>query len=566
MLRSLHIENIAVIKSVDIDFADGFSAFTGETGAGKSVVIGCINLILGKKADKELIRRGESTAEVHAFFDNITSSTAEALAGVGVDVGESRELSISRTITADEGRSRIKVNGRSVGISQLREIGSLLVSIHGQNDTRILSDESNHITVLDNYAGISNELSEYRKIYSQLLEVNAALEELDTDDFAKRREAEMLSYQIKEIESHKLKVGEEEKLAEKRDILRSAERIKKQAGFAYRALLGNEKANASYIIERAAASMALLSDIISDAEEISKQLYDCKYAIDDLAERSLAVCSEIEGDPVVELDRVESRLDAIDKLKKKYGGSIERILEFYEDAKLRLSKIEGADDERIRLNEIKKELISQAYTVAERISGIREEVAARLSQSVTEVIGFLDMPKTKFYVSLSKPSGMNDASFDSNGFNKISFMIAPNAGDDYMPMAKIASGGELARIMLALKSVITNGDGVNTVIFDEIDSGVSGKTSRKIGMKLKELAGESQIICVTHSAQIASVADSHFLISKFERDKRTESEIIELGYEERVAEIARILGGINITDAQRRAAVDMLSGNDINDL
>lgn len=564
MLRSLHIENIAVIKSVDIDFADGFSAFTGETGAGKSVVIGCINLILGKKADKELIRKGESTAEVHAFFDNISSSTADALASLGIDIGDSGELTVSRTITADDGRSRIKINGRSVGLSQLRDVGSLLVSIHGQNDTRILSDESNHITVLDNYAGISSELAEYREIYSQLTKVNAELAELETDDFAKRREAEMLAYQIKEIESHKLKSGEEEKLAEKRELLRSAERIKKQAGFAYRALLGNEKANASYIIERAAASMAMLLDIIPDAEDISKQLYNCKYQIEDLAERSLAVCGEIDGDPVVELDRVESRLDDIDKLKKKYGGCIDRILEFYENAKLRLSKIEGADDERIRLNDIKKELISRAYIAAERISEERFNYAARLSESVSDVIHFLDMPKTKFWVSVSKPSGERDADFDYNGFNKVAFMIAPNAGDDYLPMAKIASGGELARIMLALKSVITDGDGVNTVIFDEIDSGVSGKTSRKIGIKLKELANDSQIICVTHSAQIASVADTHFLISKFERERRTESEIRQLNHDERVSEIARILGGINISDAQRRAAEDMLSGSDIN--
>ena len=563
MLRSLHIENIAVIKSVDIDFNDGFSVFTGETGAGKSVVIGCIGLLLGKKADKELIRKGESHAEVHGFFDSISPQAMAALASIGIDIDGTGELTISRSITADDSRSRIKINGRSATLAQLREVGGVLIAIHGQNDTRILSDESNHITILDNYADTSKELQEYRRIYSELCNVNSALSDLNTDDFAKRREAEMLAYQINEIQSQKLKHGEEEKLAEKRDILRSAERIKKQAGFTYRALLGNEKANASYIIERAAASIAMLSDVIEDAEDISKQLYDCKYKIDDLAERSFAICAEIDGDPIAELDKIESRLDSIDKLKKKYGGSVDRILDFLEDAKARLAKIENSDEERDRLEALKKDLITRAYTAAEALSSKRQRYALELSDAVTDVIRFLDMPKTKFKISLSRPDTESNAIFDSNGFDRVSFVIAPNAGDDYMPMAKIASGGELARIMLALKSVITNDDGVNTVIFDEVDSGVSGKTSRKIGVKLKELSENSQILCVTHSAQIASVADNHFLISKSEQNGKTESTIYPLEYEERVGEISRILGGINVTDAQRRAAIDMLSGNDI---
>lgn len=563
MLRSLHIENVAVIKCIDIDFSDGFSVFTGETGAGKSVVIGCINLLLGKKADKEMIRRGETFAEVYGFFDSLSDETAARLSDLGIDLGDSRELTISRTVFADEGRSRIKINGRAVGLSLLREVGGHLVAIHGQNDTRTLADEANHISIIDNYAGISAELFEYRALYESLLRVNDELRALDMDERAKAREAEMLSYQIKEIEAMKLKSGEEEKLCEKRLILHSAERIKKQSGFAYRALLGNEKANASYIIDRAAAAMAMLADVIADAEEISKQLYECKYKVEDLAERSFAIFGEIEGDPVAELDKIESRLDGIDKLKKKYGGSIDKILDFCADAKARLAKIEGAEDERARLEELKKSIISDAYVVAGRISAKRKAAASELSATVTEQLEFLDMPKTRFFISVSASEEITDPAFNANGIDRVAFLIAPNAGDDYMPLAKIASGGELARIMLALKSVITDSDGINTVIFDEIDSGVSGKTSRKIGIKLKDLARRAQIICVTHSAQIASVADRHFLISKSEKDGRAESDIRALEYESRVEEISRILGGINVSDSQRRAAIDMLAGSDI---
>ena len=559
MLTSLHIENIAVIRSVDIDFSQGFSAFTGETGAGKSMIIDGINLLLGNRADRELIRTGENRAMVSAVFENLGAAALAALAEAGVEPDEDGRIMLQRSLTAD-GHSSVKVNGRTATVALLREIGPRLINIHGQSENRILSDPLNRLRVLDGYAHNEELLAEYRAAYSALTDIRRRIQALTCDESERLRTAEMLRYQIEDIDALSLREGEEEKLTEKRTRLRNAERITKQTSFAYRALKGSEKGSACYILSRTVAALAQITDAVPALEELNSRLEECMWQIDDVAEQIYDMGGEDEGDPTELLNRVEDRLDAINRLRRKYGGSVEEILAFRASAAERLEALEGADDRLKELETEERSATELAKKIADELHGRRTEAAILLQKEITETLTFLDMPRVRFEIRVALQKKDGAYLFDANGADAVAFLIATNPGEPPAPMEKIASGGELSRIMLALKSVIADKDGIDTVIYDEVDTGVSGKTARKIGMKLRESAARAQVLSVTHSAQIASLANKHFLIEKREENGRASTSVYPLDYEGRIEELSRILGGISVTEAQRAAARDMLEG------
>lgn len=559
MLLSLHIENIAVIRSVDLDLSRGFTAFTGETGAGKSMIIDGIKLLLGGRADKDLIRKGETRALVSAVFDAVGSTALSALAEAGIEPDEYGRILLQRTLTQD-GHSAVRINGRAATVSLLRQISPFLINIHGQSDTHTLTDPCNHLLILDGYARIGDALEEYRTAYAALSEVRRRIRVLSGDESERLRTLEMLRYQIEDIDALSLREGEEELLNEKRTRLRNAERISKQTSFAYRALKGSEKGSASYIISRSIQALTQIADAIPSVEGLSAELEECLWKIDDIAEQIADMSEETEGDPTALLNRVEERLDAIARLRRKYGGSITEILAFRQKAAERLDELEGADARLQQLEAEERACIQKAATLCEILHAAREEAAKHLQKEITDTLAFLDMPRVRFEIRVAVKREGDVLLFNEYGSDEVAFLIATNVGEAPAPMEKIASGGELSRIMLAIKSVIADKDGVDTVIYDEIDTGVSGKTARKIGMKLHEGASKTQVLSVTHSAQIASLADTHFAIEKQEENGRASTVVRCLDREGRLDELSRILGGIHVTEAQRLAASDMLDG------
>ncbi len=560
MLTSLHIENIAVIKSVDIDLAGGFSSFTGETGAGKSIIIDSIGLLLGKRAERELIRTGESRALVSAVFDDLAEETLAALSSCGVEPDEEGKLLIQRTVQTD-GHSSVRINGRAITLSVLKEIGPALIHIHGQNDNRLITDPQNQTHILDSYADDEQLLEEYRALYHGLCALRRQIRDVSVDEGQRLREIEMLRYQIADIDAVSLRAGEEEKLEEKRGRLKNAEKISKNVSFAYRALKGSEKGSVVYILSRAIQALSQLADVIPEVQSIAADLEEKMWQIDDCAEKIDEFGGDIEGDPTELLNRVESRLDAIDRLCRKYGkGGIADVLDFRAKAAERLSDLESADDRLAALQREEEACYGRVLVQARKLHEARLTAATQLEAEIAEALAFLDMPRVHFKISIQEQIKHERAEFDENGFDKIEFLISTNPGEPPAPMAKIASGGELSRIMLSIKSVLADKDGIPTIIYDEVDTGVSGKTARKIGIKLRDAGSRSQVLCVTHSAQIASLADYHFVIAKGERDGRAETSVLRLTHEERVEELARILGGLSVTDAQRLAAIDMLQG------
>ncbi|MBQ8408344.1 MAG: DNA repair protein RecN [Clostridia bacterium] len=552
MLKYLHIENVAVVKSADIEIGPGFTVLTGETGAGKSVIIDSINMLSGGKVSRDVIRAGEPYALAEAVFDSVSDDVAARLAELGVECDEG-EIVLSHKMSA-EGKSTARINGRAVTKSTLREAGRLLISIHGQNDSRVLFDKNAYIDMVDSFGECNAEREAYNAIYKELDSYRKKLRDISTDEEQKARERDMLEYQIKDIDSKKLKDGEEEALEAEKLRLASLEKINKQVSFAHRALQGGEKgASASYLLSRASDSLNKIADVIPEVAEIAEKLLDMSYEVSDIADKVASFGDDGGEDIDTRLDKIESRLEAISGLKRRYGRDIKSILEFRDRAVARLDDIVLSDEHAVEYEKKIKELEGQARSAAKILTDKRRAAAKQASVKIMETLTYLDMPKVKFEIVLIKTED-----FTPSGCDKIEFMVATNPGDAMMPMSDIASGGEMARIMLSLKSVLNEKDGVDCAVYDEIDTGISGKTSRKIGIKLHEIAKGSQVLCVTHSAQIATLADNHFLISKREVDGRAQTSIRLLEKEERVEEAARILGGINITDAQRQAARDMI--------
>ena len=551
MIQSLHIENIAVVKSLDLDLSEGLTVLSGETGAGKSIIMDSLGLLLGNRAEKELIRTGEERAEVSAVFSNLSKDACGLLEELGFSMDDDCVM-LSRTMT--QSASSARLNGRAIPLSVLREISGKLFNIHGQNDNQQLLDPKNHVALLDAYAGTQSECEKYTEVYREILHRRVEIDSLRKDAKEQARLCEILRYQIADIDAAKLKQGEEEALTELAKKLRSVEQITKCVTLVEKALKGGEKGKgAIYLADRSAEALAAISDALPETEGLIERLNNIRYELEDIAE-CVADLDEFGGEDATEkLDRAEARLSTIEKLKRKYGSSVEEILAFRQEAAEKLDAIDHIEDRMIELREALETTEATAKEMAQKLSQKRKVAAKGLTEKIRETLAFLDMPKVRFEVGI-KPT----RDFEVQGCDEIEFLIATNAGEPLMPMAKIASGGELARIMLSLKNVLNECDGVNTVIFDEIDTGISGKTSRKVGIKLKEIGRCAQVLCVTHSAQIASLATNHWYISKRELDGRVQTEVRALDEEGRVAEVARILGGIEVTEAQREAAREMI--------
>lgn len=552
MLESLHVENIAVLKCVDIELHGGMTVLSGETGAGKSIIIDSLGLLLGAKADRELIRTGETRATVSAVFTHIGEDTAQRLLEMGFEC-EDGTVMLSRTMT--ETSSSARINGRAVTVAMLREVGGALFNIHGQNDNQQLLDTKNHVKLLDSFAGNGELVEEYGQLYRRILHIRCEIDSMKKDVMEQNRLREVLKYQIEDIDAVKLKEGEEEALTELVKRLQSLERINKCCALVDKALKGGEKSHgAVYLADRASGALDSISDAVPEAAELSARLDNIRYELEDIAESVYSLCDTGDGDPTARLDKAESRLNAISKLKRKYGSTVEEILAFRAEAAQRLDMIENAGERQEELEDELRKTESEARLIADKLTKARKTAAKSLGGRVCDTLAFLDMPKVRFEVSV-RPT----EDFGAWGCDRVEFLISTNVGEPLMPMEKIASGGELARIMLSLKNVLNECDGVGTVIFDEIDTGISGKTSRKVGIKLKEIARSSQVLCVTHSAQIASVAHHHLYISKSEEEGRVSTSLTPLDRAGRVEEISRILGGIEITDAVRSAAEEMIA-------
>ena len=557
MLLSLHIENLAIIRKLDVDFGRGFMALTGETGAGKSIILDGIGMLLGAKAEKELIRYGSDRLMVSGLFDELSDRMTDELSERGVELDEDGTLMIQRTLSRD-GRSSVKMNGRAVSLSVLKAVAPLLMSIHGQNDTGALADASTHINITDISCGNTQLLSEYSSLYEDYERISKEIRSITEKQSESERLREILEYQIKDIDSARLEEGEEEALIDKKVKIKNSEKISKNAEFVYKALRGSEKGSISYLLDRSITALSQISGVLPELGDYPEKLRDMLYQVDEIAEDVYAVLEDTEEDPTEALNRIESRLDKISKLKRKYGLTVNDILRFRDNAKEELDTIDNSEELLKKLDKEKSVAYERALLIADKLHSARVEGSKRLESVIKDTLAFLDMPKVVFYSSIKEEYSDGERKLGPLGYDNIEFFISANKGMEAQPISKIASGGELARIMLAIKTALADNEGVSGLIFDEIDAGVSGKTARKIGIKMLELSKSSQIFCVTHSAQIASLADKHFLIGKTEVDGVNETQLRELDDNGRINELSRILGGINVTDAQRAAAVDML--------
>ncbi len=553
MLKELSIENIAIVKKECIEFDNGFSVLTGETGAGKSIIIDSIGLIMGARFSKELIRSGEENARVSALFTELTDHEKDFLENAGFPAEDDGTFFIQRKISVSGASSAI-VNGRTVTVSILRTIGEFLINIHGQHASQALLEEENHILYLDAMANDSSLLSEYSKIYEEYSETKNKIEELKKKENEKERTIELLKYQLNDIDSVKPKKGEEEALEINKKKIADAEKISKYSTLVYRALYRNEKGlSASELISKASDAISVLSDIIPDAASYIETLSDFAYRIEDIAETIHKECDVGYKNPSEILDRIESRLNSISKLKRKYGSTVEDIIAYREKIATELKFLEHSEETITDLSNDLKEIKDRLSEKAAKITEVRNIAAKELEERIVSELRFLEMEKVRFKISVTPLK-----EFSANGNDAVSFLVSANPGEPLLPLSKIASGGELSRTMLALKCALADNERTPTLIFDEIDTGISGKTSHKIGIKLSDCAKSCQVICVTHSPQIAAVAKSHFMVSKREIGGRTESDVKKLSYDERIHEIARIIGGATINSQTIAAAKDLV--------
>ncbi len=557
MLTSLHIENVAVIKSADIEFFDGFTVLTGETGAGKSIIIDSINMLLGNKTSRDIIRSGEQSATVEAIFNHFTDSNIQTLTDLGYPPDDEGCILLRRTVS-DDGRSQAKLNGRNITLAVLKEVARLLISIHGQYDSQNLLRAANNILYLDDYAQIDEALSGYAEQYERVKAISDEIQSISKDEREKNRIVEIYQFQIKEIDAAKLKLGEEEELLAKRNMLRNIEKVSKSANFVYRALYSSEKSSAYQLVERSCEALEKITDVMPKATEYIEKLNSFKYDLEDIAVSVHDILSGDYENPDKMQDIVESRLDVINKLEKKYGTTIEEVLAFRNNLKKELDSIVNSQD---RLIELQKEFsckFAMLKELANSVSSLRREAALSLEKGIMNELSFLDMSKVEFKIDIVSSNQDDFSRYTPFGFDTVDFLISTNPGEPLKPLASIASGGELSRITLALKSVLNLKESTQTLIFDEIDTGISGSTSQKIGIKLKQVSKTVQVICVTHSAQIAALSHNHIFVSKHEVGGRTETGTKLLSQTERTEEIARIMGGRDITDTLLKSAKELL--------
>lgn len=556
MLSNLQIENIAVIKSASIDFENGFNVMTGETGAGKSIVIDSLNAILGERTSRELIRSGADSASVCAEFQNVGDNVKNELEKLGIEKDDT--LIVSRKLTPD-GKNVCRINGMPATVSMLKALGVQLVNIHGQLDNQSLLSPETHCSFIDKLAGSGRELNEFKELYSLYIKKENELKSLNTDVNEKNRRLDILNYQIEEIQKADIRPGEKDELTEKLGFLRNAEKVLDLLHTAYAALNGDgEMPGAADVAADAASKLLSAADYSSDFTETANGVNDAAMNLSAYTEELRDKIYSLDYDPN-ETERAEERLDVIYRLSQKYGDSEEDILAYLENAEKERDALSFSDERAEQLRAETEKAYNEALAAAKKLSEIRIEAGKKFSADVERELAFLDMPSVKFIVNDSV-----DELYE-NGIDNIEFLLSANAGEEPKPLSKIASGGELSRIMLAIKCVLSELDDIDTLIFDEIDSGVSGRAALKIAAKMKELSKTHQVICVTHLAQIAAFADEHKLISKEEKDGRTYTCIASLDYNGRKYELARIMGGLTVTQSILNSAEELLSSAEIDD-
>ena len=547
MLNLLHIENIAVIESADISFDSGFNVLTGETGAGKSIVIDAISAILGERAYRDMIRTGTNKASVRAVFTGVPKSPWFEENGVPYD----EETIIQRDIFLD-GKNVCRVNGTLITVAILHKLGIQLINIHGQHDSASLFDEANHLIFLDDFSDNSDLRADYLEKYEAVAALRREIQRMTMDEGEKLRRMETLKYQIAEIEKANLEPGEDETLEERRKLLQNAEKLSQGLEEAANALYGGEDTDgASGLLAQAEHALGRLSRFSDNFTSLHERVVDLMYQVRDVAEEAKDSLDDLSYS-ADELEQIESRLDVIHRLRKKYGATCEDILAYLDKARQELDDIEFADDHLERLKGKLKKAEQEAWDAALKLRQNRKENAAVMSQRILTELSQLDMPRVQFRCEFTEQE------LAPNGADAVAFYMSANAGEALKPMSKVASGGELARIMLSMKNVLAEKDQIGTLIFDEVDTGVSGRAAQKVAEKLRKLARHKQVLCVTHLPQMAALANTHMLISKSEREGRTYTAVTPLDLEGRKRELARIIGGAQITDTTLQSAGEML--------
>lgn len=550
MLNQLSIRNVAVIDKLEVNFKDGVSALTGETGAGKSIIIDSINMILGDRANKELVRYGTDKAVVQAVFD-VPKSVIDILDENGID-SEDDTVVITRQITA-EGKSVARINGMVVTLNVLREISDLLINIHGQHDNQALLTPSKHITFLDNYAENDEYIKAYTKTLNKKREIESKLKSYEINESEKAQRIDLLEYQINEIKKASLEKGEDDDLKEQREIYLNAEQISKSTNEAYANLYASDEIQSAYDgISIAVSELSQISDFNPQLKQIYDSLNEMMYSIEDTAHEIKEFSDSVEFDEYT-LNEIEERLDLISKLKRKYGSTIELVLEYQKKAEAELADINLGDKKVAELTAELDNVICELTDIGKKLSMRRISAAAELEAGIEKSLKELNMEKTHFKVNVE-----NDGLFYDNGMDKVEFLISTNPGEPLKPLVKIASGGELSRVMLAIKSILANSDGVDTMIFDEIDTGVSGKAALSIAKKLSVIAKNKQVICITHLPQLTSMADNHYLIQKDTNGELASTTLTELDEHGRELELARIIDGGEVTELALEHARQML--------
>jgi len=548
VLSLLHIENIAVIECADISFDAGFNILTGETGAGKSIVIDAISAILGERAYRDMIRTGTDKASVRAVFTDVPEFSWFEENGVPYDP----EVVIHREVYLD-GKNICRVNGTLITVSLLRKLGIQLINIHGQHDSAALFDENNHLLLLDAYGENEALRAEYTGHYEAVSSLRREIQQMTMDEGEKLRRIETLRYQIEEIAKADLEPGEDERLEERRKILQNAEKLSDGMNAAVNSLYGGDDTDgAASLLAEAERELARLGRYTDAFAALHARVSDLMYQVQDVAEELRDTRDELSysGD---ELEQLESRLDVIHKLRRKYGSTCQEILDYLDSAKKELDAIEFADDTIERLKKKLSKAEKEATDSALRLRKNRMEAAQKLSERILSELSQLDMPKVQFACQFE------ETELSPNGADAVAFYMSANAGEALKPLSKVASGGELARIMLAMKNVLAEQDRVATLIFDEVDTGVSGRAAQKVAEKLRSVSRNKQVLCVTHLPQLAALASTHLRIAKEERLGRTYTTVTPLDFEGRKRELARIIGGANITETTLKSAGEMLA-------
>ena len=538
MLSLLHIEDIAVISQAEIAFGEGFNVLTGETGAGKSIVVDAIGAIIGGRTSRDLIRTGAKCARVTGVFGGLPALNWFEQYGIAPD--ENGELLVERVIHPD-GKNTCRVNGHPVLVTQLRELGSQLLNIHGQHDGQQLLDEETHLESLDNFAHLAPQRETYAEAYEHVKDLRSQLKAVQMDEGEKARRMDTLQHQIGELERAQLRVGEEAELTAQREILRNAERITDAVDQAWQALTGGEMSDGAVaLLTNAENALTQGGRYSTELSELAQKVSQLRYAADDVAELVRDARSGLDFYPG-QLDDVEERLDLLHRLKRKYGADEEEMLAYLDRCQTELDNIQFSDERREKLEREVAQAVQAAQQEAEQLSKARQKAARELSQRIQQELSDLDMPRVRFEVEFGPVEG--EDGLNEFGMDRVRFLMSANLGEDLKPINRIASGGELSRIMLALKNVLAETDCVTTMVFDEVDTGVSGRAATKVAQKLSQVARGRQVLCVTHLPQIAAMGDVHFSVEKGERDGRTYTRVERLDRPRRREELARLSGG-----------------------